>query len=130
MRKFKILAVISVLVLGTLLFTGCANKILYGSWQLKETINAETDESEDPGMFANMMVFTINRDGTVDFLDKTFGTYEKNGSEFTFEYAVDEGEEAKSESGAWELIGTDLYIHDDSKPLIYHFVAVTKADDK
>jgi hypothetical protein len=130
MRKIKILALISVLILGVLLFTGCANKILYGSWQLKETINAETGEAEEPAMFANMMVFKINRDGTVEFLDKTFGTYEKKGSEFTFDYVVDEGEEAKSESGAWELIGTDLYIYDESKPLIYHLVAVTTKDEQ
>ena len=107
------------------MFTGCANQILYGTWQLQETVDAETGDSEEP-MFANMMVFTINRDGTVTFLDEVFGTYEKDGNEFTFTYAVDEGEEPKYESGAWELLGTDLYIYDDNKPLIYHFAAVTK----
>lgn len=129
MKKLKMLALISVLAVGIVLFSGCANKVLYGTWQMTETINADTNESSEP-MFVNMMVFTINKDGTVLFVDKVFGTYEKKGSEFLFTYAVDEGEEPKYESGAWELIGTDLYIYDETKPYIYHFVAVTKNDDQ
>lgn len=129
MKKIKLLILASILILSFILFTGCANNILYGTWQMTETINADTGEAQDPGMFANMMVFTINKDGTVIFLDKVFGTYEKDGGEFTFTYTVDEGEEPKYESGGWEIIGTDLYIHDDKTPLIYHFVSVLQTDD-
>jgi hypothetical protein len=110
-------------------FSGCANKVLYGTWQLKETINSETGESQEP-MFGNMMVFTINKDGTVTFIDDVFGTYEKDRNEFTFTYTADEGEEAQTVSGAWELLGTDLYIYDDSQPYTYHLVAVKTTDDE
>ena len=129
MKKIKILVLVSVLVMAVLLFSGCANKILYGSWQLKETINMDTNESQEP-MFANMMVFTIQKDGTVLLMDSEFGTYEKDGSEFIFTYDTDEGEEPKYETGAWELIGTDLYIYDETKPYTYHLVAVTRNNDQ
>ena len=128
MRKIKLLVLVSVLIVSAALFSGCANKILYGTWQMTETIDAETGESEEP-MFMNMMVFTVNRDGTVMLMDSLFGTFEKDGNEYEFTYDLDDDEDPKYESGAWELIGTDLYLYDENKPLIYHFVAVTRETD-
>lgn len=129
MRKIKLLVLISVLIASVALFSGCANKILYGTWQMTETISAETGESTEP-MFKNMMVFTVNRDGTVMLMDSLFGTFEKDKNEYEFTYDVDEGEEAQTETGAWELIGTDLYLYDDNQPYIYHLVAVTRETDE
>ncbi len=129
MKRYKLLALVLALAATAVIFSGCANKVLYGTWQLKETISVETGESQEP-MFANMMVFTINRDGTVTFADDVFGTYEKDRNEFTFTYSVDEGEEATVVSGAWELLGTDLYIYDDSQPYTYHLVAVKPTDEQ
>ena len=129
MKRYKLLALVLAFAAAAFIFSGCANKVLYGTWQVTETINAETGESQEP-MFANMMVFTINRDGTVMFADNVFGTYEKDRNEFTFTYAADEGEEETTVSGAWELLGTDLYIYDEDQPYIYHLVAVTTSDDQ
>ena len=131
MRKIKVLVLVFALIASVSLFSGCANKILYGTWQLQETIDAETNESEAP-MFANMMVFTINKDGTVVFLDKVFGTYEMDRNEFVFTYTLDEESEEEPEvvSGAWELIGTDLYIYPDDTPAIYHLAAVSTSNEE
>ena len=129
MKRYRLLALVLALAATAVIFSGCANKVLYGTWQVKETINVETGESQEP-MFANMMVFTINRDGTVMFAGDVFGTYEKDRNEFTFTYTVDEGEEAQTVSGAWELLGTDLYIYDEDQPVAYHLVAVKTTDEQ
>ncbi len=131
MKKTTMFAIIIVAIINLLIFSGCASKVLYGSWQFTETIDAQTGESQEP-VFSNVitMVFTINNDGTVYFMDNLFGTYEKKGKEFTFTYKSKEGDEPNHVSGAWELIGTDLYIYDDNKPLIYHLVTVQKNDEE
>jgi hypothetical protein len=114
------------LIVTSVLFTGCANQVLYGTWQLAEVIDAETMQPEDQSgdMFFNLMAFTINRDKTVTFLDSEFGTFTKSRNEFVFTYATIGEEEKTTQSGAWELIGGDLYIYVDDAPLIYHFVRV------
>jgi hypothetical protein len=123
MRKFIITAVV-IVILISVLFAGCANQILYGTWKMTETINAKTFESSEP-MFANMMVFRIYKNGTVEFLDEEFGTFTKSRNQFTFIETSDEDdddEELLKVSGAWELDGGDLYIYPDETPVIYHLV--------
>jgi len=114
--------------MSCVLFTGCANQVLYGTWKLTDTIDAETLQPLDQSanMFANMMVFTINKDKTVTFLDKEFGVFTKSRNEFTFTYTTKEGEEEKIQTGAWELNGSELNIWVDDTPLIYRFSRVEK----
>lgn len=122
-KKFLTLIIIMTL-LGSIFFTSCSNQMLYGSWQLIETINAETGQGEAP-MFANMMVFTINKDKTVTFLDKEYGKFTKSRNEFHFEQTSDIGEKMDV-SGAWEIIGSELFIYPDDLAVQYHFVKVQK----
>ncbi len=124
MKKYVIIFIVIIALFSTVFFTGCANRVLYGTWQLKETINAETFESTTP-MFANIMVFTVNRNGTVTFIDKEFGTFTKSRNEFRFIETSDE-EEYMDITGAWELNGGDLYIWPDDIPVFYHLVAIQK----
>ncbi len=132
MKKFKILLIVASLLVSAFAFTGCSEKnVLYHSWQMQATIDAETKEETEP-MFANMMVFTINKDGTVDFLDDVFGTYEKDRNEFVFTYVEDEDDpESTPEpiSGGWEIIGNELYIYPDTDPVIYKFAAVETKEE-
>ena len=118
-------------ILLVMIFSGCASQVLYGSWQLSETIDANTLEVQNNAndMFSSMLVFTINRDKTVTFLDQEFGTFQKSRNEFTFTYTVEQGEEAKVQTGAWELSGMDLHIWLDEQPVIFHFVRVMKNDE-
>ncbi len=130
MKKTKILLVVTALLLSSFIFSGCTQNILYNTWQLQETIDAETKESSQP-MFANIMVFEIKKDGTVVFMDKVFGTYEKSRNEFTFTYAEDEEnpeDTPEQVSGGWEIIKNDLYIYPDTDPVIYKFAAVVTDD--
>ena len=126
MKKSIVFIILFALILSSFLFTGCANKVLYGTWKLQETINANTmqQEASSAGMFANMMYFTINRDGTVTFLNQEFGTFTKSRNEFTFTYNQLEDEEPEVETGAWELDGGNLRIWLDDTPVIYNFVRV------
>jgi hypothetical protein len=126
MKKTIVFITLIVILLSTFLFTGCANQVLYGTWQLTETIDANTlrSESTTNSIFANIMVFKINRDKTVTFLDSEFGTFTKSRNEFTFTYMVEEGAEAKVETGAWELDGGTLRIWLDAEPVIYQFIRV------
>jgi hypothetical protein len=140
MKKSRILVIILALLLSLVLFSGCKKNLLYNTWQLQEIVDAETKEGEEP-MFANMMVFTINKDGTVYFMDSLFGTYEMDRNEFTFTYEQDEDDsEENSEedsentpeqvTGAWEIIGSELYIYPDSDPVYYYFAAVETTEDE
>lgn len=127
MKRNFILLILMIAIMSLMLFSGCASKVLYGSWQVKETINLETGEGQAP-MFANIMVFTINKDGTVYFADKEFGTYTKDRNEFYFVETSDK-EEKMEVSGAFELDGGDLYIYPDDAAVKYHLVAVEQKDE-
>lgn len=132
MKKSRILVLIIALLLSLVLFSGCAKNLLYNTWQLQEIVDAETKEGEEP-MFANMMVFTINKDGTVYFMDSLFGTYEMDRNEFTFTYTQDEDDEESTPEqvvGAWEIIGSELFIYPDSDPVYYYFAAVETTEDE
>ena len=126
MKKTIIIITILLVLVSSALFLGCANQVLYGSWKLSETIDANTMQAQDASesMFSNVLIFKINRDKTVTFLDKEFGTFTKSGNEFTFAYTATEGEQAQIETGAWELNGVNLRIWIDSAPMIYDFVRV------
>ncbi|MCK5129032.1 MAG: hypothetical protein KAQ68_04205 [Clostridiales bacterium] len=127
MRKTTTFLVIIMILLGIIVFSGCTNQVLYGSWQLQETTNLESGMSDTP-MFQNIMVFTINKDGTVFFVNKKFGEYTKSRNDFHFVQTSD-SETMLDMHGAWEIIGGDLYIRPNDTPVEYHFAKVVKSEE-
>lgn len=127
MKRKLILYIFAIAITSMLIFSGCGKNALYGSWQMKEIIDLKTGEANAP-MFANIMVFKINKDGTVDFADKEFGTYTMDRNEFHF-VEISDKEEKMDMTGAFRLDGADLYISPDDLEVEYHLVAVVEKDE-
>lgn len=122
-RYVGIFATILVVLMVSMIFTGCANQVLYGKWRLYKVGDPETMQGQDP-MFP--VSITLNKDGTVDMLDSPFGEFTKNRQEFEFKQTSDSDEEDKMEmTGGWEMkktqTGVELYIYPDDQQVYYVF---------
>lgn len=122
-RRILALAVLIMVAASAFLLIGCANKMLYGSWKLVQSADADTGEFKDYD-FMFPIVLEIKSDGTVWMLGSLFGTYEKEGREYKFWYDND-GEKGELLTGGWEMIGAELFIYPDDIPVIYKFSRLT-----
>lgn len=113
MRKKVICSLLAALLV--LVLTGCTySSVLYGPWVIQKTTNLTTGVETDAPL---TVTFEIQENGEVYLLGNLYGTYTRNGDNFTFNYTnYDE-----SFSGAWVLSGSQLLLYLDEKPLMYTF---------
>lgn len=119
-RYTGIFATIVVVLMVGMIFTGCANEVLYGKWRVAQVGDPETMQGQEP-MFP--ITIAINKDGTIDMLDSPFGEFTKDRQQFEFKQTSDVGDDKMEITGAWELkktnTGIELYIFPDEQKVYY-----------
>lgn len=126
-KKLGIIAIIIVLVVVSMMFTGCADQIKYGTWKVTQTGNPETGVFEDS--FFPITV-RLEKDGTVYLYDSEFGKVKESRQNYHFEQTSDLGDEKLIQDGAWEIDTENedgsivMYIYPDDQKVVYKLVRI------
>ncbi len=120
MRKFRS-GVVVVLALASIcaLLSGCANKLLYGQWNL---VGTELQDGSNLEAYPINVTLELRRDGSAYMYDTLFGTVKRDGYHFELT-TLSTGEVI---SGTWTLVDTYLLVYPDNSEMVYRFQAVNR----
>lgn len=120
MRKLRTVVVALLLVAGVCTaLSGCANKLLYGQWNL---VGTELQDGSNLEPYPINVTLELRRDGSAYMYDTLFGTLKRHGYRFELT-TLSTGEVI---TGSWTLVDTYLLVYPDNSEMVYRFQAVNR----
>ena len=120
MRKVRAgLAVLLALVSVCAVLSGCADKLLYGQWNL---VGTELQDGSNLEPYPINVTLEFRRDGGAYMYDTLFGTLKRKGYRFELT-TLSTGEVM---TGSWTLVDTYLLVYPDDSEMVYRFQAVNR----
>ncbi len=121
MKRFRTgLAVLLALASVCLVLSGCADKLLYGQWNL---VGTELQDGSNLEPYPISVTLELKRDGSAYMYDTLFGTLKRNGYRFELT-TLSTGEVI---TGTWTLVDTYLLVYPDNSEMVYRFQAVNRS---